>query len=142
MGRRRRRRVGPTDDWEQLELLCAWEEQREYETVTNPRLLATKYRTSQLKLFALDDVLGEDGWLKVLRLDSYVSGRRGDPRCYSRCCSPTWRPCRPIARVRAVCRKLAAGHSRMPRARRSAPMRVVSQRCALVLIPYCLGAVR
>ena len=26
MGRRRRRRVGPTDDWEQLELLCAWEE--------------------------------------------------------------------------------------------------------------------
>jgi putative transposase len=33
MGRRRRRRVGPTDDWEQLELLCAWEEQREYESI-------------------------------------------------------------------------------------------------------------
>jgi hypothetical protein len=33
MGRRRRRRVGPTDDWEQLELLCAWEEQREYERI-------------------------------------------------------------------------------------------------------------
>ncbi len=30
---RRRRRVGPTDDWEQLELLCAWEEQREYERI-------------------------------------------------------------------------------------------------------------
>jgi hypothetical protein len=40
--------------------------------VTNPRLLATKYRTSRLKLFALDDVLGEDGWLKALRLDGYV----------------------------------------------------------------------
>jgi putative transposase len=33
MGRRRRRRVDPTDDWEQLELLCAWEEQREYERI-------------------------------------------------------------------------------------------------------------
>jgi hypothetical protein len=30
MGRRRRRRVGSTDDWKQLDLLCAWEEQREY----------------------------------------------------------------------------------------------------------------
>jgi hypothetical protein len=33
MGRRRRRRVDPTDDWEQLELLCVWEEQREYERI-------------------------------------------------------------------------------------------------------------
>ena len=31
--RRRRRRVAPTDDWEQLELLCAWEEQKEYERI-------------------------------------------------------------------------------------------------------------
>src|SRR5829696_8450127 len=31
--RRRRRRVEPTDDWEQLELLCAWDEQREYERI-------------------------------------------------------------------------------------------------------------
>src|SRR5215217_2978737 len=30
MGRRKRRRVDPTDDWQQLELLCVWEEQREY----------------------------------------------------------------------------------------------------------------
>jgi len=30
---RRRRRVEPTDDWEQLELLCAWDEQREYERI-------------------------------------------------------------------------------------------------------------
>jgi hypothetical protein len=26
---KRRRRVEPTDDWEQLELLCGWVEQRE-----------------------------------------------------------------------------------------------------------------
>jgi len=31
--RRRRRRVEPTDDWEQLELLCTWDEQREYERI-------------------------------------------------------------------------------------------------------------
>ena len=35
---RRRRRVGPTDDWEQLELLCAWEEQVEYERI-RPQVL-------------------------------------------------------------------------------------------------------
>ncbi len=34
--RSRRRRVERTDDWEQLELLCAWEEQREYERVGAP----------------------------------------------------------------------------------------------------------
>lgn len=33
MGRRRRPRVDPTDDWEQLELLCAWQEQKEYERI-------------------------------------------------------------------------------------------------------------
>ncbi len=33
MGKRRRRRTDPTDVWEQLELLCAWEEQREYERI-------------------------------------------------------------------------------------------------------------
>jgi putative transposase len=33
MRRRRRRRVDPTDDWEQLELLCSWEEQKEYERI-------------------------------------------------------------------------------------------------------------
>lgn len=31
MVRRKRRCVGPTDDWEQLELLCVWPEQRKYE---------------------------------------------------------------------------------------------------------------
>jgi putative transposase len=33
IAKRRRRRADPTDDWEQLELLCAWEEQREYERI-------------------------------------------------------------------------------------------------------------
>jgi len=33
MGRWKRRRVDPTDEWEQLELLCAWKEQREYERI-------------------------------------------------------------------------------------------------------------
>ena len=33
MGGRRSRRVEPTDEWEQLELLCAWEEQKEYERI-------------------------------------------------------------------------------------------------------------
>lgn len=38
MGRRKRRRVDPTDDWAQLELLCAWAEQREYERI-RPQVL-------------------------------------------------------------------------------------------------------
>lgn len=29
----KRRRVEPTDDWEQLELLCGWPEQRGYELI-------------------------------------------------------------------------------------------------------------
>ncbi|CAA9516095.1 MAG: hypothetical protein AVDCRST_MAG12-3487 [uncultured Rubrobacteraceae bacterium] len=38
MGRPRRRRAERTDDWEQLELLCAWEEQKEYERI-RPQVL-------------------------------------------------------------------------------------------------------
>jgi putative transposase len=30
---RRRRRVEPAEDWEQIELLCAWPEQRNYELI-------------------------------------------------------------------------------------------------------------
>lgn len=29
----RRRRVEPTDEWEQIEFLCAWPEQRDYELI-------------------------------------------------------------------------------------------------------------
>lgn len=42
-----------------------------FEEVTNPRVFATGYRTPQLKLFGLD-ALGDDGWLKALRLEDYV----------------------------------------------------------------------
>ena len=30
MGQKRRRRVGPTDEWERIELLCGWPERRDY----------------------------------------------------------------------------------------------------------------
>jgi len=33
MGKRRRKRVDPTGDWEQIELLCEWDEQRENERI-------------------------------------------------------------------------------------------------------------
>jgi putative transposase len=33
IGSGRRRRVEPTDDWEQIELLCGWPEQRDYELI-------------------------------------------------------------------------------------------------------------
>jgi hypothetical protein len=32
-------------------------------SVTNPRLFPTKHLPPQLKLFALDEALGEGGWL-------------------------------------------------------------------------------
>ena len=42
--------------------------------VSNPRLFATRYQTSrpQLKLFELQDLLGNEGWLKTLRLEDYA----------------------------------------------------------------------
>ena len=46
------------------------------EGVTNPRLFATRYRTPQLRLFALEGALGADGWLKALRLEGYASRSR------------------------------------------------------------------
>jgi putative transposase len=48
------------------------------EAVTNPRLFATPYGTSQPKLFALD-VLGEGGWLKALKLSGYAARARRRP---------------------------------------------------------------
>ena len=38
----RRRRVEPTERWEQIELLCAWPEQREYELIRPLVLLAAR----------------------------------------------------------------------------------------------------
>jgi len=47
--------------------------------VTNPRLFATKYRPPQLKLFALEEALGEGGWLKALGLEGYAARPRKKP---------------------------------------------------------------
>jgi hypothetical protein len=47
--------------------------------VTNPRLFVTRYRTPQLKLFALEEVLGEEGWLEALRLEEYAARIRWRP---------------------------------------------------------------
>ena len=38
MGKRKRRLADPTEDWEQLEFLCIWDEQREYERI-RPQVL-------------------------------------------------------------------------------------------------------
>ena len=48
------------------------------EAVTNPRLFATPYQRSrlELRLFDLQDSLGDAGWLKVLRLDGYAARNR------------------------------------------------------------------
>ena len=46
-------------------------------SVTNPRLFATRHRSAQLKLFALEEALGEGGWLKALRLEGYAARSRG-----------------------------------------------------------------
>ena len=96
MGSRKRRRVERADDWEQLEILCAWDEQMEYEKIrplvlfgdpaperatetgTNPRLFATRHQRNwpQLKLFGLEEALGEGGWLKALELEEYAARPR------------------------------------------------------------------
>jgi len=49
------------------------------EDVTNPPLFATRHRPPQLKLFALDEALGEGGWLKALALDGYAARSRIKP---------------------------------------------------------------
>ena len=57
--------------------------------VTNPRLFPTKHRAPQLKLFALDEALGEGGWLKASDWGRTHRGRGGGPRRCSELCSPT-----------------------------------------------------
>ena len=46
------------------------------EAVTNPRLSATGCRSHQLRLFGLEDALGEGGWLKALKLAGYAARSR------------------------------------------------------------------
>jgi hypothetical protein len=43
------------------------------EEVTKPTLLETSYQQPHLKLVDLVEILGNTGWLKVLRLDDYAA---------------------------------------------------------------------
>jgi len=47
--------------------------------VRNPTLFETSYALRQLRLFDLAEALGEEGWLKVLRLDDYAARRSWQP---------------------------------------------------------------
>jgi hypothetical protein len=51
------------------------------EAITNPRLFATPYQRSrpELRLFDLQDSLGDAGWLKALRLKGYTIRNRRRP---------------------------------------------------------------
>ncbi len=49
------------------------------DAVTNVRLYATRHRSPQLKLFALEEALGDTGWLKALALDGYAPRSRSKP---------------------------------------------------------------
>jgi hypothetical protein len=49
------------------------------DAVTNVRLYATRHRSPQLKLFALEEALGDTGWLKALALDGYAPQSRSKP---------------------------------------------------------------
>jgi hypothetical protein len=49
------------------------------DAVTNVRLYATRHRSPQLKLFALEEALGDTGWLKALALDGYAARSRSKP---------------------------------------------------------------
>ncbi len=56
--------------------------------VANPRLFATPYGTTQIKLFGLEDALGEDGWLKALRLEGYAARSRRRPEALQQALFP------------------------------------------------------
>ncbi len=43
--------------------------------VSKPTLFETPFASSQLRLFGLSEGLGEDGWLRVLRLEDYADRR-------------------------------------------------------------------
>lgn len=47
--------------------------------VGSPRLFNTSHLCAQLRLFTLEEVLGEGGWLKALKMEPYAARRRGAP---------------------------------------------------------------
>jgi hypothetical protein len=44
-----------------------------------PTLFRTPFAARQMRLFGLTEGLGEDGWLKALRLEDYAPRRSGRP---------------------------------------------------------------
>ena len=75
MSARKRRGVKPTHEWELLLPLFEWPEQERYEEI-----FETSHVSGQTRLFGLAETLGEDGWLKALRMADYAprSARRPD----------------------------------------------------------------
>lgn len=47
--------------------------------VKKPTLFETSYASDQPRLFGLADALGDDGWLRMLRLDDYALRRPRRP---------------------------------------------------------------
>ena len=60
--------------------------------VGKPTLFETPFASGQMRLFGLAETLGDDGWLKMLRLDDYAPRGRVARGCCSRPCSPTRTP--------------------------------------------------
>jgi putative transposase len=83
-GRRRRSRAEHTDEWEQIELLCAWPEQRDYELI-RPLVLfgdpvaerADETGTSERTLYRRASAFGAEGMESLL--GSETAGRRRLP---------------------------------------------------------------
>jgi transposase InsO family protein len=57
--------------------------------VRSPELFETAHRLPQLRLFGLDETLGE-GWLKALKLDGYAPRRAAGPRAIQEALFPYW----------------------------------------------------
>lgn len=101
MARRKRERVDPTDDWEQLELLCAWEEQKEFERI-RPLVLfgepvperAAETGVSERTLYRRIAGFEEDGIMESL-FGSKPAKRRLLPLSRSAASSSTSRPSTP-----------------------------------------------
>jgi hypothetical protein len=61
---------------------------KELEEVTNPRLFASRHQPPQLKLFVLEEMLGESGWLKAIRLEEYAARTQRHPGALQRTLFP------------------------------------------------------
>lgn len=89
MGRRKRRRVDPTHGWEQVELLCSWDEQRDYERIRSLVLFeepvperAAETRISERVLYRKVAAFREEGMESLFRFPE--ANGRCCPRCAGR----------------------------------------------------------